>query len=533
MVVNHSPVKYGLVLAAKYAINYVGLGSLFYLQTTFFLGGVRAVLAPLSIFIGIIGLIEVLWYLLWFLPYKAHLQRPGLLMAPTTRAQRKALIEMSLDQVPDVRLFVRKWFNNAHLDEIYRDDVKDWLLWALWGTDSEAGIEADELEEYIVIAEEKGKLTLPKGRAGAKPIRLNLDPVQMLHKSLLFYTIIGFIDTAATLYLMVKGFSFYRQPRLLFFKVFPFRPMTIFSPKQSASPQFSYFYRPHKSKTHRPIVFCHGFGIGLPTYISWLSSIPNDIGVLALEILPVSGRICPEAVGPRDYQQAMRQILLQQGIQDFVFVGHSYGTLLARPLLDDPVLAPMVNSLVLCDPVAIMLHLPNVAYNMTRRVPTTAPELQISFGAAMDPRIAHTVCRRFHWPEHILFRETLMGKRTTAVVASRDCVINADAVAGYVYYGDANYITSADLEELRRTPELWTGQAELELMYLHDRDHGQSLLNPAEARKITIVVETYARLELAPDPRLEVDNAADQSWESSEKGSVISRISEVSVAQVV
>ncbi|KAI1852722.1 hypothetical protein JX266_002263 [Neoarthrinium moseri] len=461
MLVNHNPFTYALVVAGKYLVGYVGLGCFLYFVVALFVGNIPAISHPFSITVEVYGAIEILWYFIWFLPFKAYLQRPGLSMIPTTRAQRKALIERLLNHVPDVRLFIRKWFNDAHLDEVYRDDVKDWLLWALWGVISDTDIDPDELEEYVCEAESRSGLTLPRGRAGARPMRLSLDPVKMIHRSLLWYALLGIVDNTATLLLIFNGFGFWRQPRISFLKVFPFRIMTLFSTKESVSPHFSYVYRPHKSNTHRPIVFCHGIGIGLSTYFYWLRTIPKEIGVLALEFLPVSGRICPESVSQEDYVKAMRQILSQQDINDFVFQ------------------------------------------------PLTAPEVQIAWGAALDPRTAHTVCRRIHWPEHILWRENLAGKRTTAIVAGRDCVINAGAVAGYMYYGDTKPMTSADLIELRKTPRLWTGTAEFELIYLFDRDHGQSLLIPSDVKKITNTVETYARLDYRSDKDREENEAFD------------------------
>ncbi|KAI1879033.1 hypothetical protein JX265_003210 [Neoarthrinium moseri] len=509
MLVNHNPFTYALVVAGKYLVGYVGLGCFLYFVVALFVGNIPAISHPFSITVEVYGAIEILWYFIWFLPFKAYLQRPGLSMIPTTRAQRKALIERLLNHVPNVRLFIRKWFNDAHLDEVYRDDVKDWLLWALWGVISDTDIDPDELEEYVCEAESRSGLTLPRGRAGARPMRLSLDPVKMIHRSLLWYALLGIVDNTATLLLIFNGFGFWRQPRISFLKVFPFRIMTLFSTKESVSPHFSYVYRPHKSNTHRPIVFCHGIGIGLSTYFYWLRTIPKEIGVLALEFLPVSGRICPESVSQEDYVKAMRQILSQQDINDFVFVGHSYGTFLARPLLDDTGISLMINSLILIDPAAILMHLPDTAYNITRKQPLTAPEVQIAWGAALDPRTAHTVCRRIHWPEHILWRENLAGKRTTAIVAGRDCVINAGAVAGYMYYGDTKPMTSADLIELRKTPRLWTGTAEFELIYLFDRDHGQSLLIPSDVKKITNTVETYARLDYRSDKDREENEAFD------------------------
>ncbi|ORY71378.1 uncharacterized protein BCR38DRAFT_330408 [Pseudomassariella vexata] len=463
--------------------------------------GLPGISHPVSIAIESYGMLEILWYLFWFLPYKSYLQKPGIRLEPMTRAQRRAMIRSLLNTVPDILIFLRGWFAKAHLDEIYREDVMDWMLWALWGTESFEGVDMEEMDEYIQEAEIKAGSRLRPGRGGAKPIRVNIDPVKMVHRSLLFYGLIGFLDVNAAIFMFFQGFSFWRQPRSNFFKVFPPRLQTLASLNASAAPEFSYFYRRHKCKRYRPIVFCHGIGIGLATYIPWLMTIPKDIGVLAIELLPVSGRICPEAASSSVFKEGMRKILSQQGIDDFVFVGHSYGTLLARPLLEDPVIEPMMNSMVLCDPVAILLHLPDVAYNMTRREPKTAPELEISWGAALDPRIAHTICRRLNWQEHYLLREHLIGRRTTAIVGSRDCVIHPDAVASYVYYGDVNY-TSADVEEWKKTPEEWTGRGELELYYLYDRDHGQSLLIPNESVQITEVVEKYCRIDGGPDPKL-------------------------------
>ncbi|ETS79627.1 hypothetical protein PFICI_09480 [Pestalotiopsis fici W106-1] len=533
MLVNQTPVNYALVVATKYGAGYVGLACFLYFLSALFIGGVRAISLPFSILVESYGAIEILWYLLWFLPFKARVQKPGRPMVMTTRPQRKALFEVSLDQVSDARLFIRKWLGNAHLDEIYRDDIKDWLLSYLWATDTDVGVDADELEEYIELIEQKANLTLLRGRAGAKPIRLHLDPVQVSHRSIFFYIVIGVVDIITVARLMMKGFNFYAQPRSSFFRVFPLRLMTLFAARRSASPHFSYFYRPHTSKTHRPMVFFHGVGLGLSPYVAWLDTIPKDIGILALEMLPVSMRICPEAVAPADFQKAMTEILSQQGIDDFVLVGDSYGTLLARPLLDDPALAAKVDSLVLCDPVALLAHLPDAVYNLTRRTPQTAPELQARALAALDPGVAHTLARRMHWPEHTLLRENLVGRRTTAVVAGRDCIINANAVAGYVYYSDAGYITSADAEELRKTPELWTGRAELELIYLHDRGHGQCMRAPAEMRRVTNVVEMYARLDLDTNEELGEKTEAGQEQDTAEVGTVASRSSQVSAANFV
>lgn len=515
MLLDHNPWTYAAVVGLKYWVTYVGLWCLAYFFLVAFAFGLAGIAHPVSVAIEAYGALEILWYLAWFLPFRARLQRPGLPMAPTTRAERRRLLASALRNVPDVRLFVRKWFGQAHLDQIYRDNVKDWLAWALFAKEGRElrPDEWEELDDYVDDALAQADLVLPPGRAEGRPMRLNLEPVDMYHRPLLWYSFIGLADAAGWAFLAVKGFTFYRQPRRTFFSVFPFRPMTLLAPRASASADFSYFCRPHRSKTHRPVLFLHGIGIGLPTYMTWLPSIPRDIGVVAVEVLNASGRICPEGAPPGVFARAVAQILRQQAMDEVVLVGHSYGTFLARPLLEHPEVGPKIHSMVLCDPVAILLHLPDVAYNITRRRAVTTPEIEIDFGAGKDPMVAHTVCRRLHWPEHILFREDLAGRRTTAVVAGRDCVLDGPAVASYVHYGRADQTSPADLAELAKTWTAWTGRGDIELLYLPDRDHGQSLLLPRLAARICEAIATYADRSQDPGKQRPPDAAAEPKSE--------------------
>jgi pimeloyl-ACP methyl ester carboxylesterase len=235
--------------------------------------------------------------------------------------------------------------------------------------------------------------------------------------------------------LLVMGFSFYRQPRAKFFKSFPFRPLTLLSLKPSASPNFSYFYRPHKSTTHRPIVFIHGLGIGLISYIPLFFMLPKDVGILALEVLPITSRITESGILPADQAREIGDIIAQQGLDSFVFVGHSYGTFLAKLLLESSFLASRMERIVLIDPIAVLLHVPELAYNATTRTPKYPGEIEIEWAATAEPDIAFTLAKRFCWRSHILWYEDLLRCPTTVVVGSEDCLMNADAIATYVTKG--------------------------------------------------------------------------------------------------
>lgn len=230
-------------------------------------------------------------------------------------------------------------------------------------------------------------------------------------------------------------------------------------------------------------------------YMLWLNSVPRDVGIIAIELLPVSNKICPPMPASADLVDSISRILAQHGAEydSFVYVGNSYGTLLLSPMLRREGLAAKIASVVLVDPVALLLHLPDVAWNFTRRRPRTGPEWEIYYGAATDPMVAHTLARRFDFKDAILWRDQLKGRRATVILGSRDCVTNPMAVASYVYYGDVaiNDFTEQRVEEWRTTQSVWTGQWEIELLYLDGLDHGQAFLKPSYVPAVQKVVDTY------------------------------------------
>ncbi|GKT56152.1 alpha/beta hydrolase fold family [Colletotrichum tofieldiae] len=499
MLVGKSVPELILVRSMVVFFQYLGLLCFLYFWFIFALAGVPGIAHPVSIIIEVVGAIEILFYFVWFVPYRSRLQKPGFQPTPLSREERNRFFHQGLDHAPDVEQYIRRWHCNAQLGDIRRENVKDWLLWALFDKQGHPGEHEEELEEYIADAEERAGITIKGGFGDSTPMRLSFDPINITHRSLLFYLITGWLDFFATLVLFIRGFKFYRQPRNTFFSVFPWRPMTLLSPNESADPKLSYFCRPHTSTTQRPILFMHGVGVGMLPYLLWLWSIPKDVGVLAIEILPVSSRICPPLQTTKELVDGMDAIIEQQSYNDFVFVGNSFGTLLASPLLQRPDIAAKINSVVLIDPVSLLLHLPSVAYNFTRRQPRWGNEWEIWF-VATDPMVAHTLARRFRWQDFILWTPQLHGKRTTVVLGGEDCVTDPDAVASYVYFGDLNY-TRHDKLEWATTPERWTGRGELELMYLDGMDHGQAFLSIRHMPQIGNVVLAYTHLNGVMDSR--------------------------------
>jgi pimeloyl-ACP methyl ester carboxylesterase len=300
--------------------------------------------------------------------------------------------------------------------------------------------------------------------------------------------------------------------------------MTLLAPKQSASPNFSYFYRPHKSEKHRPIILVHGVGIGLPVYIPLMMKIPKDIGVLAIEILPISSRITTSIPLFIDLMREVGDIVSQQNLQDFVFIGHSYGTFFTKVFLESTYLSSRMHSIVLMDPVAVLLHLPDLAYNFFVKEPKEANELQLWWAAQTEPDIAFTLTRRFCWHDHVVWREDLMDKPTTIVIGEKDCIVNSDAIASYITKGvpeadAASIVTKPDLtwnwedrEKWKRSIEEWKGEG-LELFWMEGYDHGQAFLSPKMLSKLVNIFEKICKVEGSNEKMTEEEEENVQQFE--------------------
>ncbi|KAF2477191.1 uncharacterized protein BDR25DRAFT_251793 [Lindgomyces ingoldianus] len=494
MLVGQSTAEYILIKTIIYFFSYLGLLCILYFYLALSIGGVRVIAHPVSIFIESIGAIEILWYLVWFLPYRRYLHKQRAAFPPRlSRYERQRLFRKSLETTADIELFTRKWMGGAHLDDIRRENIKEWMLWALFNREGSPAEDDEELEAYLFEIEEKLGWAVKPGWGPAKSLRLNFDRFEVTHRSLIYYLFVGCVDFATTIILMISGFRFYRQPRSAFLKSFPLRPMTLLAPKQSVTPSISYFFRQHKSTKHRPVVLAHGVGIGLAPYVPLLLQIPKDIGVLAIEIIPISSRITTALPHAADLMREIGDIISHHKLDDFVFVGHSYGTFLTSLFLKSSLLESRMHSIILLDPVAVLLHLPDMAYNFTRRKPVEANELQLWWAAQTEPDIAFTLGRRFCWREHIVWREDLLSRTTTVIMGGRDTLVNADAIASYITRGDLAW-TWEDREDWRRSRYSWTGQG-LELVWLEGYDHGQSFLSRVFLPMIVKTIEKHAVLE--------------------------------------
>ncbi|KAK8075507.1 hypothetical protein PG997_010170 [Apiospora hydei] len=389
------------------------------------LGGWDALAHPVSkVALGYVVLDALYYFFLW-IPYNRRLWDEADHPPPLSPEDRRALFLRCDENVPDFDRYLRLWFLGADPAEIRRDNVRDFILWAFFDRrpGAESADEAAECAGYLDIIEQRLGHELEPGRGSAQSLRLTFDSIETRYRSFIWYILIWIVDLGTHVQLAWHGFEYHALPAAKFASVLPPRMQSFFARNRSASGELSYWHRPHTAKGKKPIVFLHGIGVGLWTYASFLSSLgkhvdsqgeagddEGEVGIIALEIMPISFRLTAAPLGKLDFLDEMARVLAAHGWGEFVLVTHSYGSALATHMLHSRELGPRVDSVVLVDPVTILLHMPDVAYNFTRRRPRGANEWQLWYFASTDPGTAHTLGRHFHWKQNIIWKEELVAK---------------------------------------------------------------------------------------------------------------------------
>lgn len=135
------------------------------------------------------AILETAFYLLVYYPRKIYLQRAAIHPAPITRERRRVLFQRCHKNIPNPERYLAKWFMDAPVSEIKRENMKDFYRWAFLNTGEPNTADDEELEEYIGAMEELLKTKIQPGRGNAICFRLTLDKVSMLRRSLTWYLV--------------------------------------------------------------------------------------------------------------------------------------------------------------------------------------------------------------------------------------------------------------------------------------------------------------------------------------------------------
>ena len=134
---------------------------------------------------------ETLFFFLLYLPQYHMLQRQATHPPSPSREERRALFQKCHESVQNPEHYLSKWFKDAPSSEIRRENVKEFFCWAFLNKSSYGILDDEELEEYTTAMEKSLGRNLLPGKGKATSLRLTLDKVKMLHRSLLWYMVRG------------------------------------------------------------------------------------------------------------------------------------------------------------------------------------------------------------------------------------------------------------------------------------------------------------------------------------------------------
>lgn len=453
----------------------------------------------LVLILGIISVLESAFYLFVYLPKRRQLQNPATHPPLLPKADRKRLFEQGHAQIVDVEDFLTKWFEKAPLSEIKRENVKEFFAWSFLNTAAWGHEDDLELDSYADKIEELLGRPLEEGYGSAVPLRLTLDPVPILHHTLLWYTIVGLVDVAVYCYLTLSGFTYYRLRLSRLPTAFPFRLHTLASSHKTSSPTLSYYHAPHTSKSCLPILFIHGIGIGLYPYSRFLAALrrssqtsEGQIGIIAIEIPQISSRLTGDLPTQQKLCADIEVILDRHGWSRFVLATHSFGSVVAANMLKHPGLSDRIGPMLFTDPVCFLLQLPDVAYNFTRRKPQRANEYQLHYFASTDMLIAHSLARKFYWAENVLWKEDLKGRNVTVALSGKDVIVPAAPVARYLKASDSSTVSSpGDNQTHAQMDDSWKSEG-LSLLWYPNCDHAQMFDRSRKFARLVDVLRIYS-----------------------------------------
>jgi pimeloyl-ACP methyl ester carboxylesterase len=438
---------------------------------------------------------ESFFFLLIYLPMSTSVHGTAMALAVTTISKRHQVFNKCISTIADPVRYVSLWHCGAPIEVIGRENVKEWISWAFLNKRNWSASEDAEMNEYVDALQQlfPGSLKFQEGYTpNVKTLRFSLDPVKITHKPLLFYVLgVGAADIYAALVMWYN--SYYHYAAKGWFTSFPFRPQTIFSKHRSSAKHISYWYRPHTSKTKLPILYIHGIGI-LHTYGDFFAEIATrvdqnskedgQIGIIVLEILPISFRITHAALTPDDMRAEIQSIIDQQGWSRFVLTANSYGTMIVAQLLRSPTLNDRIADIMLIDPVAFVVQHTDKGYNITRRPPKSASEHQLYYFASTDIGAAHTLARRFSWTDSILWKEDLRGRRFTILLSELDIIVAAGAIGKYLTRPDGVTAIEDNRPDSEWKTTKWTG-GDLDVIWLNGLNHAE-VFDTQRDRKLVI-----------------------------------------------
>lgn len=137
----------------------------------------------------ILAIPEGLFFVWMYIYLQTQLQRATVHPIPNSRRERQILFDRCLATTNDFEKYISDWFFKAPTSAMGRENIKEFIRWAFLNTDILDHEHDEEVESYLKQVEEKLGTRFPPGRTDVKCLRLTIDKVDALHRSLTWYMV--------------------------------------------------------------------------------------------------------------------------------------------------------------------------------------------------------------------------------------------------------------------------------------------------------------------------------------------------------
>ncbi|KAH9147022.1 hypothetical protein LEN26_004814 [Aphanomyces euteiches] len=366
--------------------------------------------------------------------------------------------------IPNVEQFFEEHFFSVPFDQLTRRDFRNWFAFAFYGKDSNELTEEERRDVDTMIAKIFRKVgTHPPTEVvdePAKPFcRPCMDPLDAKARPLLVYLLTFTLDFIGGIALNLLGFEV-----------------------RDVGYGLTYWHRGPVAparETAEPMVFVHGIGSGLVSYIHLiyrLATTHKNRQLFFLELPHVSMQLCDHVPTKEETLSAVQAMFAEHNITTGVhWMGHSLGSSIVSWVVQDK--PELVSHVTLVDPVVLLLWKADIVFNIMYREPSNAVQVLMWYFVTHEIHIAHMMRRHFHWYESVLFPEDLPRHPETNAVAatvflsSKDLILNSPAVYDYLQQGVQ--FSKFEASKNKIPAVLWEGIT-----------HGEMLLYPSTTTQV-------------------------------------------------
>jgi len=371
------------------------------------------------------------------------------------------------------------------VQEIWRGNIEEWIL-SYWFDGAESSRTLTE-EEFVELQELVDDVVhwagLPlmgadsekwRGRNSAlRCFRLRNDPLPAVHRPLFVYALTAFVGPSiGHRSLLGLGFRAYRSGSAEYW----FRP-----PRPGDGWRDGHVGdRPHKNADwRRPVVFCHGIGVGPTMCLPFLQLLVHGLGeeypIFLVDMGPISMRFSDDVPGAREFAANLVDMLEVWGFKQAHFVGHSFGSFLVAWMLRYQ--PSYVEKCTFVDPVCfLLLKVLAGAHQIQAKTDSRMDtmEMGIKYFVLTELFICNFVCRCFFWEESQLDVQDLDGKQALLVLESEDNLVPTHSIQRLV------------MAELTRRGQNATSNrhAGLDVLWIDGQPHAGFLVDAAANKEV-------------------------------------------------